>query len=68
MSYTPREQLLAPSIEKICDGVDEFSDAAAERMNDHGEWRSSHIVELGEILGQLQAVRARLCVLASQTR
>jgi hypothetical protein len=67
MSYTPPNQYLCPSIQKINEGVAEFTRAANERLCDPAEWRADHLDELGEIVSRLWLIRSRLGKLASET-
>ena len=62
MSYTSDDQLLAPSIDKILEGIDEFIEASNNRIEDAGEWKREHLQELADLGPKLQTVRSILSI------
>ena len=68
MSYTPENQLLEPSLEKIIEGIDEFNSAAMERIKDSTEWKDEHIDELQELIGEFIRMRRKLSILKEEVR
>ena len=71
MSYTPEDQLLEPSLEKILEGIEEFNNAFTKRLeandgsNGHKEWSDEHIDELAEISAKFQTFKVKLTKLKS---
>lgn len=68
MSYTPDSQLLKPSVTKIIEGIEEFSDTVDARVRDIGEWTSEHLYEIVELQIALVRIRLRLTQLMKENR
>lgn len=74
MSYTPEDQLLEPSLEKILEGIEEFNNAFTKRLeandgsNGPKEWSDEHIDELAEISAKFQTFKVKLTKLKRETR
>ena len=68
MSYTPENQLLEPSVTMIIDGINNFDDAARQRVLHPEEWSVNHINELAVLQGDLAKLRARLVILMKGAR
>jgi hypothetical protein len=68
MSYTSTDQLLAPAIEKIIEGINEFDDAARQRVLNPETWKHDHLVELVDLQIALAHLRLRLSTLVERER
>lgn len=66
MGYRPDDQALVPVIEKIEDGVSEFSDAVKARILSD-EWDDAHLRHLADIYHDLLKVQLRLLELGRDT-
>jgi hypothetical protein len=67
MSYTPGDQLLNPSAERIVLAINDFDDAARQRVLHPEEWRADHLHELAQLQADLAKLRARLTILMKGT-
>lgn len=66
MTYRPPEQSLESPCSKIIEGVDEFINAARERIDNNDEWQSWHINELTRISMSLLEMRTTLAKLKAE--
>lgn len=64
MSYRPQEQSIEDPLRKIMEGIDEFSKAVRERINDRGEWDRDHIKEINDVRIKLYQIYPELVDLA----
>jgi hypothetical protein len=64
MSYRPQEQSIEDPLRKIMEGIDEFSKAVRERINDRGEWDRDHIKEINDVRVKLYQIYPELSDLA----
>lgn len=66
MSVRDDKQALEPSIDKILEGIEEFSDAVSERVKS-GEWRELHTYKITEVRKKLLDYELELRKLKAQT-
>lgn len=66
MGYRPVEQALEEPIDKILEGMNEFSEATQERIR-CGEWKDSHIEELQEVRKLFVDLETRLTRIKKNT-
>lgn len=67
MSYTPENQRLHPSIEKILEGIEEFQEAVNNRVNNSSEWKNVHLHEITELSIELIKLKLKLNILHNET-
>lgn len=68
MSVRPREEALAPAIDKLLEGTDEFLLATANRMrNTHDPWRLDHLREIHSIANRLANLSFDLAKIKRET-
>ena len=66
MSYRPDSQSLEGPCLKIIEGIDEFSEAATERIKS-GDWKAEHETELVELQQRMTKLRLDLYRLERET-
>lgn len=59
MSYTPENEKIDPSVEKMLEGIKEFGECA-DRKLESGLWSSAHIREVFDIKKDLIDLQLRL--------
>lgn len=64
MSYRPQEQSIEDPLRKIMEGIDEFSKAVKERIDDRGEFNRDHIKEINDVRVKLYQIYPELSDLA----
>jgi hypothetical protein len=67
MSFTPEDQHLKPSIDKIIEGIFEFSAAVDARLKQAEDWKSTHLSELIRIRQKIQDTQLELVQLRRNT-
>ena len=69
VSYTPEDQYLEPSLEKILEGIKEFNEAAQKRTEaGRSEWKQSHLDELRDLRIKFIMLEAELTKLKDEVR